>query len=114
MASYVIPSKIALDGIKDPKDLKGFAETVAPRDRLIPRAYELADYIMSRPRPVRRLTTQIVRRPRRQRIANDSDGGFGIQMFGHLSKKAAVHRRDHIENVVECVRQGGKNGLDRA
>ncbi len=47
----------------------------------------LADHIMTQPRTTRRLTTQIVRRPWRQRITNDLDGGFGIQMFAHLAKK---------------------------
>ena len=91
----------------------GLVNEVVPRDRLIPRAYEIADYIMSRPRPVRRLTTQIVRRPWRQRIANDLDGGFGIQMFGHLAKKTAVHRRDHIGKVLEYVREGRRNDFDQ-
>ncbi len=84
----------------------GLVNEVVPRDRLIPRAYEIADYIMSRPRPVRRLTTQIVRRPWRQRIANDLDGGFGIQMFGHLAKKTAgPSPRSHREGTRVCSRR---------
>ena len=69
----------------------GMVNEVVPRDQLISRAYEIADHIMTQPRTVRRLTTQIVRRPWKQRIVNDLDGGFGIQMFGHIAKKRAVH-----------------------
>jgi hypothetical protein len=85
---------------------------VVPRERLIPRAYEIADHIMTQPRTVRRLTTQIVRRPWKQRIVNDLDGGFGIQMFGHIAKKRAVHGSQHIASTVEYVREGRKNNFD--
>ena len=47
-----------------------------------------------------------------QRIVNDLDGGFGIQMFGHLAKKRAVHARKHISDVVDYVRRGKKNNFD--
>jgi len=83
-----------------------------PRERLISRAYEIADHIMTQPRTVRRLTTQIVRRPWKQRIVNDLDGGFGIQMFGHIAKKRAVHGSGHIASTVDYVREGRKNNFD--
>jgi len=67
---------------------------VLPREELIARAYAIADHIMTQPRTVRRLTTQIVRRPWKQRIVADLDGGFGIQMFGHIAKKRAVHGQE--------------------
>ena len=86
---------------------------IVPRDKLIERAYTLADHIMTQPRTTRRLTTQIVRRPWRQRITNDLDGGFGIQMFAHLAKKAAVHGRQHIGDTVAYVRKGKKNNFDK-
>ena len=81
--------------------------------KLIERAHTLADHIMTQPRTTRRLTTQIVRRPWRQRITNDLDGGFGIQMFAHLAKKAAVHGRQHIGDTVAYVRKGKKNNFDK-
>ena len=85
---------------------------VVPRDKLIERAYRIADHIMTQPRITRRLTTQIVRRPWRQRITNDLDGGFGIQMFAHLAKKRAMHGRNHIGSAVDYVREGRKNNFD--
>src|SRR6202162_619194 len=46
----------------------GMVNEVVPRERLISRAYEIADHIMTQPRTVRRLTTQIVLRPWKQRV----------------------------------------------
>ena len=86
---------------------------ILPRDRLIDRAWELADHIMSQPRTIRRLTTQIVRRPWRQRITDNLDGAFGIQMFGHVAEKANVHGEGHIRGTVDYVREGRRNGFDR-
>lgn len=90
----------------------GLVNEVVPREQLVERAYQIADHIMSQPRTTRRLTTQIVRRPWKQRIVNDLDGGFGIQMFGHVAKKRSIHRRDHIADVVDYVRQGRRNNFD--
>jgi len=90
----------------------GMVNEVVPKAKLIERAYKLADHIMTQPRVTRRLTTQIVRRPWRQRITNDLDGGFGIQMFGQLAKGKAYHARDHIGGLGGYVRQGRKNNFD--
>ncbi len=90
----------------------GMVNEVVPKDKLIERAYQLADHIMTQPRITRRLTTQIIRRPWRHRITDDLDGGFGIQMFGHLAKKKSVHSRNHIASCGDYVKQGRKNGFD--
>lgn len=90
----------------------GMVNEVLPREELIARAYKIADHIMTQPRTTRRLTTQIVRRPWKQRIVNDLDGGFGIQMFGHVAKKKAIHTKSGIASVVDYVRQGRKNNFD--
>lgn len=75
----------------------GLVNEVLPRDRLMGRAYELADMIMKQPRTVRRLTTQVIRRPWKKRITDDLDGGFGIQMFAHLAKGRATHNEESID-----------------
>jgi enoyl-CoA hydratase/carnithine racemase len=90
----------------------GLVNEVVPREQLIERAYRIADHVMSQPRVTRRLTTQIVRRPWKKRIVEDLDGGFGIQMFGHVAKEASIHGRDHIANVVDYVREGRRNNFD--
>jgi enoyl-CoA hydratase/carnithine racemase len=90
----------------------GMVNEIMPRDQLIERAYTIADHIMTQPRTTRRLTAQIVRRPWKQRIVNDLDLGFGTQMFGHVSKKKAIHTRQGISSVVDYVREGKKNNFD--
>lgn len=90
----------------------GMVNEVHPRDKLIERAYVIADHIMTQPRTTRRLATQIVRRPWKQRVVNDLDGGFGIQMFGHLAKRKSIHGKQSIAEVVDYVRQGRKNNFD--
>ena len=89
----------------------GLVNEVVPRDKLLERAWKLADHIMTQPRTTRRLTTQIVRRPWKQRIANDLDGGFGIQMFAHLAKKKAVHSKSHIASRIAYVKEGKENNI---
>ncbi|MDR1426514.1 MAG: enoyl-CoA hydratase/isomerase family protein [Bifidobacteriaceae bacterium] len=90
----------------------GLVNEVLPRDQLEARAWALADHIMSRPRTIRRLTTQIIRRPWKRRIFEDLDGGFGIQMFGHVASKHAIHGEQHIRSTVDYVREGRKNNFD--
>ena len=90
----------------------GMVNEILPKDQLVERAYKVADHIMTQPRTTRRLTTQIVRRPWRQRISDDLDGGFGIQMFGHLAKDKAVHSRNNIHDSGAYVKKGKKNNID--
>lgn len=90
----------------------GLVNEVVPRDKLLERAWKIADHIMTQPRIVRRLTTQIVRRPWKQRIVNDLDGGFGIQMFGHLAKKKAMHGRNHIKESIAYVKEGKETKIE--
>ncbi len=104
LTGQAIDAKTALD--------YGLVNEVVPRDKLIERAWKLADHIMTQPRITRRLTTQIVRRPWKQRIVNDLDGGFGIQMFGHLAKQKALHTTENARPALAYVRQGKRNNFD--
>jgi len=109
-AAYALLTGEAFDAHKA-LDL-GLVNEVVPRDRLIARGFEVADHIMSQPRTTRRLTTQIVRRPWKKRITDDLDGGFGIQMFGHVAKQRSIHGEEHIRSTVDYVREGRKNNFD--
>lgn len=109
-AAYALLTGEAIDAKKALE--YGLINEVVPRDQLIERGYQLADHIMSQPRVTRRLTTQIVRRPWKRRITDDLDGGFGIQMFGHLAKQKSVHGQEHIGSTVDYVREGRKNNFD--
>jgi enoyl-CoA hydratase/carnithine racemase len=89
----------------------GLVNEVVPREKLLDRAWKIADHIMTQPRITRRLTTQIIRRPWKKRIVDDLDGGFGIQMFAHLSKKKSIHSRSHIASSVAYVKEGKENNI---
>ena len=90
----------------------GLVNEVVPGEELIARGFAIADHIMTQPRTIRRLTTQIVRRPWKRRVMEDLDGGFGIQMFGHVASRHSVHGGEHIRATVDYVREGRKNNFD--
>ena len=83
----------------------GMVNEVLPRDQLLDRAWKLADHIMSQPQVTRRLTTQILRRPWKRRIADDLDGGFAMQMFAHLAKNEAIHDPARAASAAAAVKK---------
>jgi enoyl-CoA hydratase/carnithine racemase len=60
----------------------GLVNEVLPADRLLPRAWELAETIMKSPRAARRLTHAIVQRPWKRRLVQDLGFGIAHEMFG--------------------------------
>jgi Enoyl-CoA hydratase/carnithine racemase len=70
----------------------GLVNEVVPRDQLMDRAREIAAMIMGQQRMARKMTTQIVRRPWRQRVADDLDQGFAMEMW------AVMCTQEHHEN----------------
>jgi enoyl-CoA hydratase/carnithine racemase len=90
----------------------GMVNEVVPRDQLLQRAWTLADSIMAQPRVTRRLATQIVRRPWRRRITDDLDGGFGIQMFGHLAKNEAIHSQERAAAAAAAAERVKEESSD--
>jgi enoyl-CoA hydratase/carnithine racemase len=84
----------------------GLVNEVVPYDRLIPRAYEIADFIMKRHRTIRRLTAQVVKRPWKQRIVDDLDMTFGTEMFGDFCKNVEhsnLTARDYFTGTGEKI-----------
>lgn len=69
----------------------GLVNEIVPRERLLERAYEIADVIMAQHRTIRRLTSQVVRRPWKQRIVDDLDMTFGTEMFGDFCNTKILH-----------------------
>lgn len=92
----------------------GMVNEVVMRDALMDRAREIAAHIMKQPRVVRRLTTQVLRRPWKQRIVDDLDGAFAMEMHAHLAHGAAIH--DDEERAAEVLDDAGmgdrKAGMD--
>ncbi|MEC3920260.1 enoyl-CoA hydratase/isomerase family protein [Nocardia sp. CDC160] len=60
----------------------GLVNEVLPADRLLPRAWELAEMIVSRPRTARRLTHAIAQRPWKRRLVQDLGFGAAHEAFG--------------------------------
>ena len=84
----------------------GLVNEIVPREKLIDRAYEIADFIMARHRTVRRLTSQIVKRPWKKRIVDDLDMTFGTEMFGDFCKTVEhsnLSARDYFYGTGENI-----------
>jgi enoyl-CoA hydratase/carnithine racemase len=60
----------------------GLVNEVLPADRLLPRAWEIAEAIMKAPRAARRLTHAIASRPWKRRLVQDLGFGVAHEMFG--------------------------------
>ncbi|HUR03222.1 MAG TPA: enoyl-CoA hydratase/isomerase family protein [Nonomuraea sp.] len=60
----------------------GLVTEVLPAERLLPRAWEIAETIMKSPRAARRLTHAIVQRPWKRRLVDDLAFGVAHEMFG--------------------------------
>ncbi|MFI6598925.1 enoyl-CoA hydratase/isomerase family protein [Nonomuraea sp. NPDC050536] len=59
----------------------GLVNEVLPTDRLVPRAWELAEHIMRAPRAARRLSHAIIQRPWKRRLVQDLGFGVAHEMF---------------------------------
>jgi enoyl-CoA hydratase/carnithine racemase len=63
----------------------GLVNEVLPLDRLLPRAWEIAEKIMQKPRPIRRLTSAVLRRQWKQRLVQDLGFHIAHELLGmHL------------------------------
>ena len=91
----------------------GLVNEVVPRDKLDARAWEIAERIMARKRTTRRMSVPVVRRPWKQRIADDLDGGFAMEMHAYMCD-SPEHRDDigrqqyeRMEGLTEADRKKG-------
>jgi len=63
----------------------GLVNEVLPLDRLLPRAWEIAEKIMEKSRPIRRLTSAVLRRQWKQRLVQDLGFHIAHELLGmHL------------------------------
>ena len=60
----------------------GLVNEVLPLDRLVPRAWEIAERIMKKPRNVRRLTSAVLRRPWKRLLVQDLGFGLAHELLG--------------------------------
>ena len=67
----------------------GLVNEVLPLDRLLPRAWEIAEKIMEKPRAIRRLTSAVLRRQWKRRLVQDLGFHIAHELLGmHLNKPA--------------------------
>jgi enoyl-CoA hydratase/carnithine racemase len=78
----------------------GLVTEIVPRERLMDRAYAIADLLMKQDRIVRRLSTMVMRRKWKQRIVDDLDMTFGTEMFGCF---ADSHEHSFMPSVNEML-----------
>ena len=85
-----IDAKTALDW--------GIVSEVLPRDKLLPRAWEIAEQIMKQSRPVRRLTHQLTVRPWKRLLMDDYQVHITSEMYGSALLKA-MHDFEKIKST---------------
>jgi len=65
----------------------GLVNEVVPLDRLLPRAQEIAEKIMQKPRAIRRLTSAVLRRQWKRRLVQDLGFHIAHELLGmHLKE----------------------------
>ncbi len=65
----------------------GLVNEVLPLDRLLPRAWEIAEKIMQKPRAIRRLTSAVLRRQWKRRLVEDLGFHIAHELLGmHLKE----------------------------
>lgn len=65
----------------------GLVNEVLPLDRLLPRAWEIAEKIMQKPRAIRRMTSAVLRRQWKRRLVEDLGFHIAHELLGmHLNK----------------------------
>ena len=83
----------------------GLVNEVLPKDKLLPRAWEIAEKIMKQPRPIRRLTRQLTNRPWKRLLINDFQVHTGHEFYGYALLKSP----HHFDDIKSKWTEGEKN-----
>ncbi len=84
-AAYFLYTSDTIDA-QTAKEL-GLVNEVLPLDKLQPRAWEIAEKIMQKPRAIRRMTSAVLRRQWKQRLVQDLGFHIAHELLGmHLNK----------------------------
>lgn len=94
-----------VNGIDAQTALKwGIVNEVIPVEKILPRAWEIAEHIMKQPRSVRRLTHQLTIRPWKRLIMDDFQVQIGLEMYGN----EMVQLRHNFEKIKAGWTEGEK------
>jgi enoyl-CoA hydratase/carnithine racemase len=92
----------------------GLVNEVVPREKLMDRAWEIAGRLASKKRTTRRMSVQVMRRQWKQRIVDDLDGAFAIEMHAYLCdnpRHRDQHGRDAVEKMGAFTEADRKKGI---
>ena len=78
----------------------GLVNEVVPKDKIYERAWEMAGELMKADRIMRRLTTQVIRKPWKKRLADDLHGGFATEMFSY-NVTTALHGKEARKQLLK-------------
>ena len=67
----------------------GYSRGIQPLDRLLPRAWEIAEKIMQKPRAIRRLTSAVLRRQWKRRLVQDLGFHVAHELLGIQLKEVS-------------------------
>jgi len=71
----------------------GIANEVLPRDRLLPRAWELAEMMMEKPRAAREMTHSVLSRPWKKALVDDQGFHLTHQMYAMANDEEGPFQR---------------------
>ena len=78
----------------------GIVNEVLPRERLLPRAWEVAEMMMERPRSARRLTHSILSRPWKRALVEDQGFHLAHQMYDMAANNDEEAYAKLLKNAV--------------
>jgi enoyl-CoA hydratase/carnithine racemase len=86
----------------------GLVNEIVPREKLLPRAWEIAEKIMKQPRPIRRLTHEITVRPWKRIMQDDFHLQIGLENFGNHLTQMHHHFDDIKSKWTDSEKKKGK------
>ena len=86
----------------------GLVNEVVPREKLLPRAWEIAEKIMKQPRMIRRLTHEITVRPWKRIMQDDFHLQIGLENFGNHVTQMHHHFDDIKSKWSDTEKKKGK------
>ena len=81
----------------------GIVNEILPKEKLLPRAWEIAELIMAQPRAVRRLTHQLAIRPWKRLLTDDYQVHITSEMYSYALMKSK-HDFEVIESEMKKER----------
>ncbi|MHC4933497.1 MAG: enoyl-CoA hydratase/isomerase family protein [Planctomycetota bacterium] len=92
----------------------GLVNEVVPREKLMDRAWEIAERLNSKKRTTRRMSVQVMRRQWKQRIVDDLDGAFAMEMHAYLCdspRHQDQHGRSSAKTMPGFAEADRKKGI---